>query len=249
MTKLYLAHGRFIDATDQQLQHGDLAQHRARIREIAEDLAGTTRDVVQRAAALRAIYLETGGRHCFPLLGAHAALWGHCTLMKMEGICRRLGLSTGSFCDGIRDLGRCIFLDVYTDYHFSRLFGDCADADAFIHPTVLERLNRMHESVRLGVAFNVTERRQLYESALLREQEAVVAPRVSAEFDMLGSKVLVWISRHPIVRFKFFPIFECLWFSDFTCRKERIEKAMKTHQIAEKVGWPMVLASLQRYPL
>ena len=56
----------------------------AEIRDNAMELAGAVGDVPRRASLLRGIYLETGGRHRFPLLGAHGVLWGHSKFQMAE---------------------------------------------------------------------------------------------------------------------------------------------------------------------
>ena len=218
-----------------------------RIRSTAEKLSGGPLDVPERAALLRDIFHHSGGAHRFPLLGAHGAMWGHRFLEHAEQASRLLGLGVGPFCRGMRDLGRRIFVDVYTHYHFSRLQGERPGAEDFINPSLLEPLNRLHAARKGGGSVDEVTRHTLYRESLLWEQKQTVTSGVFDEFERLGTGPFWRLARRPVVRFQFFSPTDALWFSDFTNRDERVEKAIKTYRIAERVGWGRVEATLVHY--
>ena len=217
------------------------------IRAIATDLAGDVDDVPRRASLLRGIYLETGGRHRFPLLGAHGVLWGHVKFQVAEKFIKNT--NANSFMEGIRDVGRRIFIDVYTHYKFSKEFGLHPKAEKFVRPELLTVLNQMHESVKTSKPCSPDVLRELFRQSLLWEQEMTVTSGVFEEFEKLGNAAFRSIAKKPIVNFAFFPSRKYLWFKDFTDKEERIEKALQTYDIAEQVGWLYVQARLERYQI
>jgi hypothetical protein len=218
-----------------------------RIRSTAEALSGTPSDVPKRAALLRGLFVHSYGQHHFPLLGAHGVMWGHGFLRQAERASPVLGLNVSPFCQGLREVGRRIFVDVYTHYHFSRLAGELDGAEAFIRPSLLEPLNVLHAANRAGRKVRPDDLRTLFRESLLWEQDVTVTSGVFDEFSRLGSGPILGLAKRPVVKFSFFSTLEALWFKDFTNREERIEKALKTHDIASRVGWSRVQATLDRY--
>ena len=58
-----------------------------------------------------------------------------------------------------------------------------------------------------------------------------------AKFDC---PILTAIVLKPIVRFSYFPRLTMLRFHNFGNTEERIEKAVTSYELAERVGWPRV---------
>ena len=49
----------------------------------------------------------------------------------------------------------------------------------------------------------------------------------------------------PVVRFGYFPRRSVLLFRDFSNTDERIEKAVRSLELAERAGWPRVSSSIR----
>lgn len=219
----------------------------AEIRDNAMELAGAVGDVPRRASLLRGIYLETGGRHRFPLLGAHGVLWGHSKFQMAEKFIWNTNANT--FMEGLRDVGRNIFIDVYTHYKFSKDFGTHPSASKFVRVELLSVLNKMHESVRHSKPCPPEVLRELFRQSLLWEQEMTVTAGVFEEFEKIGNTTFRSIAKKPMVKFAFFPTRKYLFFRDFTDKEERIEKALQSYDIAEQVGWLYVQARLEHFQI
>ena len=188
--------------TQEALSLESLEERYQEIRDIATELAGDIDDVPRRASLLRGIYLETGGRHRFPLLGAHGVLWGHVKFQVAERFIR--SRNANSFMDGIRDVGRRIFIDVYTHYKFSKEYGMHPEASVFVRPELLSVLNQMHESVKTSKPCSPEVLRELFKQSLLWEQEMTVTSGVFEEFEKIGNAAFRSIAKKPIVNFAFF---------------------------------------------
>ena len=104
-------------------------------------------------------------------------------------------------------------------------------------PELLDALNRVHHAARAGGACRGGERAEVFETSLLFEQEPTVGPKVREEVAKFDCPVLTAIVLRPIVRFGYFPRSTFMLFHDFGNTDERIEKAVRSYELAETAGW------------
>jgi hypothetical protein len=239
----------------------ELTQEYGAIRQQAIRLAGRPEDIAHRAAVHHGIFLDSRGNHTFPQIALHGALWASGffetggrvgTLIGYRYFYsepeRRLRMAMlERFAAGFKRVNRAVFIDTYTNYHFSRRFGRERDAGRFVQPELLDALNGVHAATAAGTRLGAAAKRSLYERALLWEQEVTVAPGVAEEIATFTCPILAAICLKPIVRFAYFPRGAYLFFKDFADRHERIEKAMRSYDLAERAGWGRVVATMRAY--
>lgn len=243
-------------------ESGELVSGYERIKAKAIDIAGASGDIPRRVTALHSIYLSSHGNHAFPQVALHGALWASGflevtgTLGKLisyryaySGKERALRLGMlNAFSEGFKDANRSVFIDTYTNYHFSKEFGKHRDAHTIMMPELLEALNETHAASASGQTLSERAKRRVFEASLLWEQEKTVAPRVEEEVRKFTCPVLTSLVLRPIVRFRYFPRVRYLLFRDFSNEQERIDKAMLSYDLAVRAGWPRVITSMQEYP-
>ncbi|MBV9214155.1 MAG: hypothetical protein JOZ25_10985 [Actinobacteria bacterium] len=224
------------------------------IRDEARRLAGGPGDMPQRVALMHSIFRDSGGNHAFPEVALHGALWAY-GFYERRGVVSRM-ISYRYFYDrderarraymlfvfsqGFKEANRSVFMDTYANYFFTKRFGEADGADSVVAPALLEALNRVHHAARSGRSLTAGERRDVFETSLLFEQESTVGPKVKEEVSKFDCPVLTRIVLRPIVHFSYFPRKEWLVFHDFSKTEERIEKAMHSYDLAARVGWPHV---------
>jgi len=98
-----------------------------------------------------------------------------------------------------------------------------------------------------GEPGDMPQRVAVLHSIFLDEQETTVGPNVREEVGAFDCPVLTRLVLKPIVRFAYFPRGRYLRFRDFGNTEERIEKAVRSYQLAERVGWDAVAANIRRY--
>ncbi len=229
----------------------EVAQAYDRIRSRAIELAGDSQDIPERARLLHSIYLDSNENHAFPQVALHGALWAY-GLFEVAGTLgklisyrylyrrseRALRLAMlNDFCEGFRAANRMVFIDTFTNYYFSKELGRHRDACKFIAPELLEPLNKVHEAAARGRQLNGAEKRQVFEASLRWEQERTVAPRVEDEIRNFTCPVLLRLVLKPVVRFRYFPRTRYLLFKDFSDKRERIDKALSSYDLAVRAGW------------
>lgn len=231
------------------------------IRGEAIHLAGAPAGIPQRAALLHEIFLESNGNHTFPQVALHGALWAHgyfeaggrvARLIQFRYVCsgrerRKRMAMLRRFAEGFQRVNRSVFVDTYTNYAFTKRFGREPEAAALVPPALLDALNGLHAATTAGRSLSVGERRRLFERALLWEQEVTVAPGVAEEKQRFGCPILSALCMRPLVRFAYFPRMTALFFRDFSDREERIEKAMRSYDLAQRAGWDRVTRSMRDY--
>lgn len=236
-----------------------LAGEYARIRREALALAGGPGDMPQRVALLHAIFVDSGGNHTFPEVALHGALWAYGFYERRGAVSRmityryfldreeraRRAYMLFEFAQGFKEANRSVFVDTYTNYHFSKRFGDEPDADEVLPPELLEALGRVHRAARDGRSLSRVERGRTFETALRFEQEATVGPKVREEVSKFDCPILTALVLRPIVRFNYFSRFELMRFRDFGDTDERIEKAVRSYELAERSGWPAVADAIR----
>ncbi len=224
-------------------------------------LAGAPADIPQRAAMLHEIFLDSGGNHCFAEIAAHGALWGF-RFFETTGTLGRLvsyryfydsremrfrhGMLQ-TFADGFKAANRAVFIDTYSNYHFTREAGEEKAAEEMFEPELLGALRAIHRAAKEKKPLDAARRRELFRSTLQWEQEKTVAPKVKEEIGKFDCPVLRRLVLRPFVRFAYFPRSEFFWFRNFSDTDERVRRAHRSFEIAETVGWPRVFAAMNDY--
>lgn len=229
----------------------DLAAAYDDIRAEATRLAGGPSDMPQRVGLLHSIFVDSGGNHVFPEVALHGALWAYAFYERRGTVSRMIGYRyfydrderahrsymLYVFSQGFKEANRSVFIDTYTNYYFTKRHGDEQGADGLLSPELLDALGRVHHATVAGRRLSRPERGQVFEKALLFEQEKTVGPKVREEVAKFDCPVLTTIVLKPIVRFAYFPRHTFLRFHDFGQTEERIEKAMRSYELAERAGW------------
>jgi hypothetical protein len=232
----------------------DLAGVYRDVRAEAVRLAGGPGDMPQRVAVLHSIFEDSGRNHAFPEVALHGALWAYGFYERRGAVSRmityryfydrderaRRSYMLFVFAQGFKEANRSVFIDTYANYHFTKLHGDAPGAHELIAPELLQELNRVHHAARSGRTLSRAERARVFETALLFEQESTVGPKVKEEVGKMDCPILTRIVLKPVVRFAYFPRKTTLWFRDFGDTQERIEKAVRSYELAEAAGWPRV---------
>jgi hypothetical protein len=227
----------------------------------ARRLAGAPGDILQRVAQHRAIYLDSQGNHAFPLIALHGALWGYdffeVTGWLGEIIAYRYFLDAeerktrhamlNAFAEGFKAVNREVFVDTYTNYWFSKRYGREPGAEALVHPALLEALNEVHAARASGAALGSERKKHVFEQALAFEQEITVAPGIARELAKFDCPILRALCMKPSVRFAYFPMLRRFYFRDFSNKEERIERAVRSFDIAAHRGWDAVLQAMHGY--
>ena len=239
----------------------DLARTHEEIRADAARLAGGPGDMPQRVALLHAIFTDSAGNHAFPEVALHGALWAYGFYERRGTLSRmiayryfydaderaRRSYMLYEFSQGFKDANRSVFIDTYANYVFTKRHGAQAGAEEIIAPQLLEALNRVHGAARAGRRLSPAERAQIFECALLFEQERTVGPKVREEVAKFDCPVLTAIVLRPVVRFSYFPRTTYMTFRNFGDTDERIEKAVRSFDLAERSGWSRVAGTIARH--
>jgi hypothetical protein len=237
----------------------DLSAAYDAIRDEAVRLAGGPGDMPQRVALLHSTFVDSGGNHAFPEVALHGALWAYGFYERRGTISRmityryfydreeraRRAYMLFEFSQGFKEANRSVFVDTYTNYWFTKRFGETPGADAVLPVELLEALNRVHHAARAGRSLSPTERGRVFEKALLFEQENTVGPKVREEVAKFDCPVLTSLVLKPIVHFAYFPRLTMLRFRNFGDTDERIEKAIRSYWLADAAGWPVVADAIR----
>ncbi|MBA2112981.1 hypothetical protein [Bremerella alba] len=241
-----------------QLQRTYDAIHAEAIR-----LAGTTRQLSQRAATYHHIYEDSGRNHIFPLIAAHGALWARLYFafgMRLGKIFSyQYALSTTvrqqklnaleAFAEAFREVNRRVCVQTYTTYHFTKLHGDHSDADKLVASHLLAALKRIHAANRKGEQMSDQRKRDIFETHFLDEQETVVGPRIEKAVSQFDWPLMKSLALMPAVRFAYFPVGYWLQFWKFDRKEERIARGLRAFDVAAEMGWKHTEATLDRYAI
>ncbi len=222
-------------------------------------MAGGPSDMPQRVAILHSIFVDSGGSHAFPEVALHGALWAYGFYERRGAVSRmityryfydreeraRRAYMLFEFSGGFKQANRSVFIDTYTNYFFSKRFGEADGADELLPPELLEALNRVHHASRVNRTLPAHERGEVFEKALLFEQERTVGPKVREEVAKFDCPVLTNLVLRPLVRFAYFPRTTMMLFRNFGNTDERIEKAIRSYEFAERAGWPTVAEAIR----
>ena len=233
----------------------------ARLRAEATRLAGAPGDIARRVMVHHHLYLDSGGNHVFPLVALHGALWAAGffeTTGRLGQVLRAryfynsrerqfsMGL-LGGFAEGFKTVNRQVFIDTFANYFFTRHYGHHPSAARLVHPELFQALVAMHAATRTGASLSPVQKRDLFMLSLRFEQEITVAPGVSAEVGKFDCPILRFLCLRPLVRFAYFPMGTFLVFSNFADTDERIAKAVRSFDLAERAGWRKVEAAMRSY--
>jgi hypothetical protein len=245
--------------TESQLSATDLRREADRIRAEATRLAGGPSDIPQRAIFLYEIYADSNGNHAFPLVALHGALWGH-DVLGAARLVERIGgplvrlVKLGSieqtaddFADAIETINRQVFVDTYTNYWFTKKYGNEPGASAIVDAKLLPYLNRVHAAVASGESLSAEEQRATFLAALESEQDTSVARRMDQAAEDIPSPWLKMLMTRPVLHFTYFPATTFYSFDDFSDRADRVRCATFAYDTAVKVGWDAVADSMSRY--
>jgi hypothetical protein len=244
---------------DEAVDAPHLGVEHDRIRDEAVRLAGGPGDMAQRVALLHAIFVDSRGNHAFPEVALHGALWAYGFYERRGAISRMIAYRyfydreerasraymLFEFSQGFKEANRSVFVDTYTNYWFTKRFGDRTGAEEHVAPALLDALNRVHHAAGADRTLPRSERARVFETALLFEQESTVGPKVRAEVAKFDCPVLRTLVLKPVVRFGYFPRTTAMRFRDFSETDERIEKATRSYELAERVGWDAVAETIR----
>ena len=222
-------------------------------------LAGGLNDLSQRATVYHHVYKESGGNHVFPLIAAHGALWARSWFsfgMKLGKLLswqyafnsetrRNKLVKLEEFANVFRDINRRVCVDVYANFHFTKCYGKHPEASKVVPVDLLQALNRIHSSNEAGVELTDDERREVFTTHFLSEQQHIVGPTIEkaiAEFDW---SLLRSLALRPVIRFAYFR--RPFLFRNFANKEERMAKGLVAFNVAAETGWNNVEQDLRKY--
>jgi hypothetical protein len=230
----------------------------AALRAEAVRLAGEPADILRRVKVHYAIYQDSAGNHAFPLVALHGALWAAGffeTSGRLGDALRvryfydraernyRMSMLAG-FAEGFKRVNREVLIDTFTNYCYTKRYGQHPAAGGLLHPDLFAALNAMHVATRGGAALPDAQKRDLFQQALEHEQEVTVAPGVQSEVDKFNCPILRFLCLRPIVHLAYFPRQTFFFFRNFADKDERIAKAMRSYDLASRAGWTAVEAAM-----
>lgn len=233
------------------------------LREQAVRLAGEPGDIARRVMAHHQIYRDSNGNHAFPMVALHGALWAagffETTGRLGDALRARYFYSEkernfrmamlGGFAEGFKSVNRQVFVDTFTNFYFTKHYGNRRDAAGILHPDLFAALNGVHEATRANAALTAEQKRHVFTQALQFEQEVTVAPGIKTEVEKFDCPVLTFLCLRPVVRFAYFPPRTWFWFRNFADKSERIAKAHKSYDLAARTGWDVVENAMRRSQL
>lgn len=229
----------------------------------AIQLAGTTRQLSQRASTYHHVYEDSGRNHIFPLIAAHGALWARgyfafgmklgellsCQYCLTSSRRRQKLDALEAFAEAFREVNRLVCVQTYTTYHFTKVHGDHPDANCLVAPHLLAALRHVHAANRRGEQLTDQAKRDIFKTHFLDEQEQVVGPRIEKAVEQFDWPLMKSLALMPAVRFAYFPIGCWLQFWKFDRKEERIARGLKAFDIAANMGWKHTEAALDRYAI
>lgn len=231
-----------------------LREIHAEIAAVARDISGDTHAATRRAILYMAIYQDSQRNFMFPLIAAHGSLWGITHTESLDRLLSPLGRMSRrrvprwrAALDDVRDVNRRVFQEIYTTFYFTRYYGDHPAAADLVRPEVLALYQRVHAAVRFQRPLSAAERRDVYFSVFVHEQDDIVDPGLERAAAATGSPLFVRALKRVSPRFAYFPRRERLWFTDFTDVDQRNREGLRALDFAEEVGPNHVLASMARY--
>ncbi|THH34408.1 hypothetical protein E4Z66_18400 [Aliishimia ponticola] len=234
---------------------GTITSDIRRIRAEAEMLAGRPQDLEQRASVYLRLYRESGGRHVFPLLAAHGALWGAGHFQRGLAIGRAVAKAhrdgaerlarLADFATAFKEINRQVCVETYAAYHITGRLGPDAARQAGLDPALIDALTACHDARRRGAALSPAGTEALFTAFFRWEQDNVVHPSILAAEAALDWPLMRTVAMRPPVWFSYMRA--PLLFRQFASKSERIDKGLRAFQLAQKRGWSRVEADIARY--
>jgi len=230
-----------------------IAQDHTRIRAEATRLAGRPQDLVQRAQVYLHLYRHSDGRHVFPLLAAHGALWGAGHFRRGQMLAQILSLGASEraakltrladFAHAFKDINRRVCIETYTTYHLTALHGAQGAIAVGIAPKLAHALAACHNADTFGPE----QTHALFTAFFEWEQDNVVQDALNDARAKLDWPLMEPITMRPPIRFAYFRGADVLWFRRFHDKSERISKGQRAFALGQQQGWHRVEAALNSY--
>ncbi len=233
------------------------------IRHRAIALAGRSGDVKARVLALRDIYRDSRGQHVFPLLAMHEMLWAH-DFFEVTGTLgdfithRFVGDVTAqgtrlemlrAFAEAFRAGCQNAFVDTFTNYYFSRDYGEAPGADRFVLPSLRGAQTDLHRAIRAKRSLTEAQRRTLYCLALEFEQARTLAVDIGRGMKGLTCPFVHGLVRRAVVRLTYLPPQVRFYFRDYSNVEERLARGLRSYELASQRGWDKVSDATHAYTL
>lgn len=230
------------------------------LRAQAIALAGSTRDLMQRATVYHHLYAHSGGNHSFPLLAAHGALWASGYFRKgmrfgalvafarsLKGddridLLRRLK----SFAEDFRDINRRVCVETFFIYWLTARRHLREEAERIVPADLLDAMDGCHSAREQGRTLSYSEHRDLFKAFFLWEQANIVKPSIEQAFAEFDWPLIHRMALRPNIRFSYFRR-SPLMFRNFCDTEERIEMGIRAYDKAHAAGWDKVEHCLTDY--
>lgn len=230
------------------------------LREQATVLAGSTRDLMQRATVYHHLYAHSGGNHSFPLLAAHGALWASGYFRKgirfgtlvafarsLKGDDRiALLYRLNSFAEDFRDINRRVCVETFFIYWLTARSHLREEAERIVPADLLDAMDGCHAARQRGRALSSAEHRDLFKAFFLWEQANIVKPSIEQAFAEFDWPLIHRMALRPKIGFSYFTA-SPLSFRNFCDTEERIEMGMRAYDKARTIGWDKVEHCLTDY--
>jgi len=166
------------------------------LRAEAVGMAGAPGDIARRVMVHHFIYRDSGGNHAFPLVALHGALWAAGffeTTGRLGDALRlryfynaserefRMTLLSG-FAEGFKTVNRQVFIDTFTNYFYTKHYGENPAAGGALHPTLFSALNSMHAATRSGRSLAAMNIKRAVRKMATKGRPAVPAMLLSCLF-------------------------------------------------------------------
>ncbi len=223
------------------------------LRNEAQTLAGDPNALSQRATVYWHIYRHSNGRHTFPLLAAHGALWGAGFFAKGQMLGRALTLLSPDksekrtrlqeFSTAYKRINARVCVETYASYYLTARYGADAAINQGLDPDLAYALSRCHNPA----PFTPNDKRALFKAFFLWEQNTLVQAAIEAAAKTLDWPLAHALAMRPAIGFRYFPTAKRLWFRNFGNKTERIQKGLAAFDIAQTIGWDHVEHALANY--
>lgn len=223
------------------------------LRSEAQTLAGDPNALSQRATVYWHIYRHSNGRHTFPLLAAHGALWGAGFFATGQKLGRVLTVFSSQktekrarlqeFSTAYKRINARVCVETYASYYLTAQHGAEAAINQGLDPDLAYALSRCHDPA----PFTPNDKRALFKAFFLWEQNTLVQAAIEAAGKALDWRLAHALAMRPAIGFRYFPTAKRLWFRNFSNKAERIRHGLAAFDIAQKTGWDHVEQALANY--
>lgn len=232
-----------------------------RIREEANRLAGKPDNIVNRSVLMHSLYQDSKKNFTFAELAAHGGLWfnflfdyHNSTTAKIisflaspiPSLKRKWNTKLRALCETLQKGNQLIFVESFSAYFFSKLFGKEPGASRFVAAPLLNELNDIHDAAKAGIPLSEEKKKQAFLECFHWEQK-LADPIIKEAYDAFDIPVFKQVAINPIVHMSFIPKYRAVFYRNFTNIEERLVKGKKIYDIAVSKGWAYITQSLKRY--